>query len=667
MDSENENPDHMIEFLLSDLSDTPPDRKELMHLVYEQLTQVMDMEKDIVGCDFVPFGRAPKKVVLQCKTEQVKDTLLIQGIDLLGCHVNLREPMDSPLRVTILGAPTYVKNVLIRGWLSKYGNIVDFQNEHFYYKGKRTPWRVNTRVALMKNVSAENKIPPWGKVKYRNKDVEFWTRFDGQDDMKCFSCGECVPKTGHECSGRGAKKKACYNCGGTDHLKYTCKYKDKVCHKCKQPGHTMRNCRAPQVTEVTQDDFPPLSASTPKVNGARTGESDEVSKPANSSGTNKSSNSFQVQVDVHRETNTIEANPEETDENEGEWELDRTAKRRRMNNRRQSSNTPSSEEMTASVRTRKASIVSNCSEAWEIIDVVGEEEVRETKKGPTKDPEINDVLLNKYFQQKMEVRHDQEDHDEKDETEAEAVGIKQDDAEAAMETEAEVKEDKAAADEIQEVSSPSILDDLEGHTFELDVASIGSSNMRDVEMSGDQDLKINFRNHVARGMRIREAHEKLDDFEVEDKKEMPMFVVNVGAADFKHGEETDLIELGIEYVELVEDIRYQCPDASIIVSSILPRSGKGGIEEKVCEETNASILSFNNELRKHCDTEDNVFFVDNYRFVLDEKCDVLKELYEDDIHLNRNGKKELSLSLFKVIKQVHFGSKLRKELLEASL
>ena len=65
--------------------------------------------------------------------------------------------------------------------------------------------------------------------------------------------------------------------------------------------------------------------------------------------------------------------------------------------------------------------------------------------------------------------------------------------------------------------------------------------------------------------------------------------------------------------------------------------------------------------------EDNVFFVDNYRFVLDEKCDVLKELYEDDIHLNRNGKKELSLSLFKVIKQVYFGSKLRKELLEASL
>ena len=220
MESE-ENPDHVLEFFLSDLKEQK-DRKVLMTMIYEGITQVVS-EKDIVGCDFLPFGRAPKKVQIQCKTMQVKDTLLIQGFRLEGGHISLREPMDSPLRVVIQGAPTYVKNVHFRQWLSKYCTIIDLQNEHFNYKGKRTQWRLNTRIAYVKHVSDDNKIPPWGTIKYRGKDIDFWVRYDDQTDMKCFGCGEIVPKIGHDCPRQGFSRKSCFNCGSTNHLKLNCK------------------------------------------------------------------------------------------------------------------------------------------------------------------------------------------------------------------------------------------------------------------------------------------------------------------------------------------------------------------------------------------------------------------------------------------------------------
>ena len=130
METNEENPDHVLEFFLSDLKDQK-DRKALMTMIYESVLQVVN-EKDIVGCDYLPFGRAPKKVQIQCRNAQVKDTLLVQGFELDGSHICLREPMDSPMRVVIQGAPTYVKNVHFRQWLSKYCTIIDCCSTNLY-------------------------------------------------------------------------------------------------------------------------------------------------------------------------------------------------------------------------------------------------------------------------------------------------------------------------------------------------------------------------------------------------------------------------------------------------------------------------------------------------------------------------------------------------------
>ena len=363
--------------------------------------------------------------------------------------------------------------------------------------------------------------------------------------------------------------------------------------------------------------------------------------------------SLQVQADVH---NVICQEMQEEENKEDEtWELDRSAKRRRMDANRKNDSTVGSGFKPPS-RSRKASIASNCSEAWEVIDYLGEEELPPTKKGPTKDQEINDQLLKGFLLNKM----DTDVVDEVDLTEDNTGESDEIDA-----TEGEQVED--ITDEVEDFSDHEVFvqDDSTTPKYELDVTSIGSSNMRDVGMDGDQDLKINFHSYVSKGMPIREAHERLDEIDEEEKATLPMMVVNVGACDFKYDREVDILELGMNYGDLIEEIKYQCPEASIIVSSVLPKSGKGS-DEEACKKMNEEILSFNSHLRAHCDPLLDVHFVDNYLFSVDREGEPCKALYADDVHLGPRGKEKLSASLFQVIKNVYFGRRLRKELLEKS-
>ena len=200
-------------------------------------------------------------------------------------------------------------------------------------------------------------------------------------------------------------------------------------------------------------------------------------------------------------------------------------------------------------------------------------------------------------------------------------------------------------------------------TFELDVTSIGSSNMKNVVMLGDRDLKINFNNFVSKGMHISQAHERLDDIDDEDKPHIPVMIVNVGACDFQYGVPTDVLGLAVELGGLVEDIQYQCQDTIILVSSVLPRSAKG-TDPVLQKATNCDIGSFNEHVNQNCDRLLDVHFVNNDLFAKDKDGNPIDDLYADDVHLNREGKKKLSDSLFQMVKQVYFGRLLRKELLE---
>ena len=184
-------------------------------------------------------------------------------------------------------------------------------------------------------------------------------------------------------------------------------------------------------------------------------------------------------------------------------------------------------------------------------------------------------------------------------------------------------------------------------------------------MPGDQMLKINLDNHAAGGMPVRETYERLDDVREEMKMSTKMVVLNVGACDFKYEVDTDIVSLRDSYRDLIVDVQQQCPNASLMVSSVLPRSGKGfRSKPELLGQMNEAILSFNNLLIKLCDEFSDVHFVDHYLFAVDSDYNPRKELYDDDVHLNDKGKQKLSDAIFGRIKTVFFGTQVRAELLE---
>ena len=436
--------------------------------------------------------------------------------------------------------------------------------------------------------------------------------------------------------------------------------------------------------EVTEENFPHLQSSTPKgkrSDGAQTPNSrpaapkvedeavSQIFVTPNKGNVNKNDISFQVNADIHSHGCSIETKPGE-DEKEEEWQLDRPSKRRRMKANRRKGSTGGSD-IESAAGSRRTSVSSEVSEAWEVIDFLGQEEAPEPKKGPTKDREINDQLLKGFLSRKLATDGDEievlDDEDDIRNSEAQDKSTK-------IEVEVEKNEVDMTEDEMdedytdceQDFSEPSIFDNITEHKFELDVTSFGSSNMRDVKMPGDQNLKINFNNYVAKSMPIREVHERLDDVREEKKGTLPVLVSHVGSCDFVYGQEPNIEGLLGEYVEFIEEAQYQCPNAIIIISSVLPRSGKGSVDAKAVEYLNGRILSFNNLLRKHCDKTTDVYFVDNYLFAVDPSWNPCKDLYWDDIHLNQVGKEKLSNSLFGVIATVYFGARLRKELLDTA-
>ena len=106
---------------------------------------------------------------------------------------------------------------------------------------------------------------------------------------------------------------------------------------------------------------------------------------------------------------------------------------------------------------------------------------------------------------------------------------------------------------------------------------------------------------------------------------------------------------------MVIQLKKLCPKSSIIVSSIIPRKG-----EERFHQVNEDIAAVNAMLRDTCEQSNDVHFCDNSDFVFDDEKQVRNQLYEDYIHLNPVGRKELCKSIFKKVKEVYYENTLCK-------
>ena len=222
-----------LQFDIKEL-ETRVDIRELTEAIYGDIVQKVD-EKDVLGVQVYP-KKWPRKVQILCTHIPAKECLMIQGLDIYGRHIELHEPGQGIVKVSIEDAPLDMTNDVLKQWVSQYGNVVDFRNEHLLVNGRRTSWRTGTRHAYMINITGS--VPPVAKFKYNDTEVSVNVWHYGQTHMKCRWCNEVVLKD-HICSRKPIRR--CFNCGSDDHVRTNCTV-GKACFKCGGLDHIAKDC-----------------------------------------------------------------------------------------------------------------------------------------------------------------------------------------------------------------------------------------------------------------------------------------------------------------------------------------------------------------------------------------------------------------------------------------
>ena len=487
--------EQMLEFNLSDL-DRRYDNDELISEIYRDVIGKID-EKDIVGVQILP-KRWPRKVQLLCAHLPAKECLLIRGLDIGSGHIELHEPGQGIIKLTIENVPLDVPNELIKNWATQYGTVVDFRNEHLYIDGKRLSWRSGTRYAYITNMAGP--VPPTVKVKYEGAEFTMAVWHYGQTHRYCRWCKNTVEKS-HDCDNR--PKRRCHNCGSEAHVKADCP-SDKLCFKCKQSGHVARHCPS----NMTQQPIP-----TP---------------------------SHDVQIDGR-------------------------------------SNTQSEAEMDNSV------VIPNTSDS---------------------DPNASTV------------------HHESQELDAHGS------------------------------------DDASESRALLNAIIIGTSNCRNLPLQGDDQLCLNIELLPQGGLSIEDAHEKLEEVSKDFLEKCDAIVIHVGSCDFPIRTDREMEENYTNFVELLNSISSSCPQANILLSSILPRSGEGKVR------VNKQIQTFNQRLIDLCQAEQQIDYINNDVHFANESG-VISALFASKdvtgIHLNNDGKLRLASSIQDALKEICFKRKMQNE------
>ena len=177
---------------------------------------------------------------------------------------------------------------------------------------------------------------------------------------------------------------------------------------------------------------------------------------------------------------------------------------------------------------------------------------------------------------------------------------------------------------------------------------IGGSNCRDLKHGGDDQMDIEIEPLIQGGLTIAEASEKLGECADELKESAQAVILHVGSCDFPVTD-ADGIDMNYKnYVELLNNVSHECKNAQLVISSVLPRSGKGH------SAINEQIRDFNIKLASLSNDEENVMFVDNYVHFTDESG-AIEGLYKTreraGLHLNTDGKQRLVCSFHDALKE----------------
>ena len=579
-------------------------------------------------------------------------------------------------------------------WLSQYGEVVAFRNEHYRSKktGKRTKWKVGARVGMIKLHSFNRTVPPRTTMIFDNRRVEVSIYHYGQSEGHCRTCRKIMPKE-HDCN-KQDKRRRCFNCQSEDHMKRDCP-KGKTCHHCKKIGHFAKDCPDNNRT-FSAADFPGVEQQNQqKVNGAEA-----------TSGQKRNASQIQSpEQNVTSETTHVSTNADIHADNEG-FTFDRNQRkrlRRALRRDPKHASTPvsspktsqqdeiellSTETRTSPTNKKLSKTKLSLSKLWKQWTggatggaTGGETEPDKTNHMKSKEPEttgeqekgektiihssttgINKEKVNG----KQEITESSEDTVQidtidltADEGHIHPNGVDGDiEPQEASTTSTPDSLDK---DELNTGNVSEQCNDDDIHNHEIDLYSIGASNFTGLTVKGDADLRIAHKNHSVGGLSIFEVPERVDNIPPEERENIKLLVTNVGSVDFEEEGDNDAQQIYDDYAEMLAKVNYLCPYAKIIVSSIIPRRG-----DDMHRKVNKDILDVNTMLFENCKDSESFHFCDNSEVVFDEFHQIKNSLYKDEIHLNPEGRRDLAKSVFRKAKEIYFQHKMCPECAEDS-
>lgn len=141
---------------LAALGNLTPNKKEVYETIYKEITKHLE-ENEIVGVQLYPSGW-PRKLQITVNEKELKERLIIQGLDMFGKHVEFRDE-NSILKITVKDAPVEWTDGTLISIMEKYGEVVRVDNVVPRSSTRATKTNLEVR-ALWLNTTFHQGLPP---------------------------------------------------------------------------------------------------------------------------------------------------------------------------------------------------------------------------------------------------------------------------------------------------------------------------------------------------------------------------------------------------------------------------------------------------------------------------------------------------------------------------
>ena len=194
--------------------------KNALENIYKELAKCME-EANIAGLQLYPAGW-PRKLQISVRSKDLKNRIIIEGLDLFGSHIDFRDDDSVITKVVVKDAPMDWDDDFMIELMSQYGDVIRAEKEMLYVEGKRTDCTTGTRFIFISKLSIV--IPSKIDVRLGVKSFQLSVWYRGQSMTQ------------------NSVKNHCTQCGSETHETKACTHANKVCFTCHQADHAHKDC-----------------------------------------------------------------------------------------------------------------------------------------------------------------------------------------------------------------------------------------------------------------------------------------------------------------------------------------------------------------------------------------------------------------------------------------